>query len=88
MHVINIDYNVDCRKKYCANCLRRHYGGEDMLQVLTKHANWNCPFKMGACCCSKCRNDTSKYKGGQMSQEEFLLSNKAESSQDARRPEE
>lgn len=60
------------RKKYCTNCLRRHYGGEDMLAVLARTANWNCPFKMNACCCSKCRNDTSNYKGGQVSPDDYF----------------
>lgn len=35
-----------------------------MMQVLSRQSSWNCPFKMVACCCSKCRNDTNNYQGG------------------------
>lgn len=40
-----------------------------MLAVVTRQSSWSCPFKMNACCCSKCRSDTNNYKGGDPSQE-------------------
>jgi len=40
-----------------------------MLTVLTRQTSWSCPFKMNACCCSKCRSDTNNYKGGDPVQE-------------------
>lgn len=64
------DANFLISKKFCVNCVRRHYGGEEMLTVLTRQTSWSCPFKMNACCCSKCRCDTNNYKGGDPVQEE------------------
>eukprot|EP00347_Sterkiella_histriomuscorum_P017747 403348150 len=53
---------TSCNKKFCATCLHKYYQ-EDIVSVMQRMKDWNCPFRQSACCCSRCHQNQNNYRG-------------------------